>query len=108
MKRREIRRVVVALLPLLLIGLLGTRASAGESWGDWPEGKDPKTIGKRIAVNLVERPTYMVGRTGGLQRPDAVLRLLRQGPVQERVGVPAPARVTLAEGSSSDRMVWTR
>jgi rhamnogalacturonyl hydrolase YesR len=69
-KRREIRRVVVALLPLVLIGLLGTRASAGESWGDWPEGKDPKTIGKRIAVNLVERPTYMVGRTGGLQYPE--------------------------------------
>ena len=44
-------------------------------------------------------------RAGGLQRPDAVLRLQRQGPVQERVGLPAPARVTLADGSSSDRMV---
>ena len=70
MKRREIRRVVAALLPLLLIGLLCARASAGESWGDWPEGKDPKTIGKRIAVNLIERPTYMVGKNGGLQYPE--------------------------------------
>ena len=44
-------------------------------------------------------------RAGGLQRPDAVLRLQRQGPVQERVRLRAPARVTLADGSSSDRMV---
>ena len=45
------------------------------------------------------------GRAGGLQRPDAVLRLQRQGPVQERVRLRAPARVTLADGSSSVRMV---
>ena len=44
-------------------------------------------------------------RAGGLQRPDAVLRLQRQGPVQERVRLRAPARVTLADGSSSVRMV---
>ena len=70
MKRRENHRVVVALVPLLLITSICACASAGESWGDWPQGKDPKTIGKRLAVNLVERSTYMVGRNGGLQYPE--------------------------------------
>src|SRR3954469_16496161 len=59
------------LLPLMLVVLISSQVHAGESWGAWPEGTDPKTIGKRLAVNLVERDKYMVGNRGGLQYPEA-------------------------------------
>ena len=44
--------------------------SHAPSWGEWPKGSDPKEVGKRIATNLIERKTYMVGKNGGLSYPE--------------------------------------
>jgi unsaturated rhamnogalacturonyl hydrolase len=48
--------------------LVSQTALAG-TWGDWPQGTDPKDVGKRIATNLVDRKEYMV-KTGGIQYPE--------------------------------------
>ena len=47
-----------------------TTTRAQNFWGDWPKDADPKVVGKRIAQNLVDRPTYMVGVRGGLSYPE--------------------------------------
>jgi hypothetical protein len=67
----EARNVKKSILPFVLMALVCSRALAGDFWGAWPEGTDPKVVGKRLAVNLLDRgDKYMVGRNGGLQYPE--------------------------------------
>jgi unsaturated rhamnogalacturonyl hydrolase len=58
------------IVPVMLVGFICATARAADPWGAWPDGKAPKQVGKRLAVNLIERKTYMVGKNGGLQYPE--------------------------------------
>ncbi len=70
MKRCALGRVGISVLSLLFIGSICSSLRAESFWGDWPKGTDPKEVGKRIADNLIDRKTYMIGKNGGLQYPE--------------------------------------
>src|SRR5438067_1646721 len=53
-----------------MLCLFAGSAMAGAFWGDWPNGCDPREVGRRVAENLIDRKTYMVGKNGGLQYPE--------------------------------------
>jgi len=56
---RTVKRSPIACLGLLLTLtaiLASARCRADDTWGAWPAGQDPATIGTRVTQNLLDRP----------------------------------------------------
>jgi rhamnogalacturonyl hydrolase YesR len=59
-------------LLILTLSIFAVQAVLAEGfWGEaWPNQCDPKVVGKRLAMNLIDRKEYYLGKTGGLQYPE--------------------------------------
>jgi unsaturated rhamnogalacturonyl hydrolase len=60
---RRVSQIAIALSAILV----GIQTRAADTWGPWPNGQDPKTVGVTLVQNLLTRPKLDLAKSVGYQ-----------------------------------------